>query len=323
LTTPCPIIAISGGVGGAKLARGLASVVGASDLMAVANVGDDFEHLGLAICPDIDSLLYGLSERNDEARGWGRRDESWNFMAALAELNSSEAWFNLGDRDLAVHLERTRRLRAGESLSTITSDFARAFGIAARVLPVTDDRLSTIVVTDRGEMPFQQYFVAERCEPKVCDFRFEGAKEARVTPDVAESLRRGAGAIVVCPSNPFISVDPILAVPEFLNLLRGSAAPIVAVSPIVGGMALKGPAAKMLIERGRECSALGIARHYQGLIDGIVIDQVDEYLAEPIRALGIAVSVEATIMKTDSDKTNLARRTLAFSENIRQGKKAE
>jgi LPPG:FO 2-phospho-L-lactate transferase len=323
LRAPLLTIAISGGVGGAKLARGLASVVGDSDLMVVANVADDFEHLGLAICPDIDSLLYGLSERNDEERGWGRRDESWNFMAALAELNSGEAWFNLGDRDLAVHLERTRRLRAGESLSAITSDFARAFGIAARVLPVTDNRLCTIVVTDRGEMPFQQYFVANRCKPKVLDFRFEGAAESRVSRDVVEGLRRGAEAIVICPSNPFVSIDPILAVPDFLNLLRGTAAPIVAVSPIVGGMALKGPAAKMLTERGRECSALGIARHYQGLIDGIVIDHADENLAEPIRALGIPVSVEPTVMKTDSDKANLARRTLAFSERIRQGKGSE
>lgn len=323
MRTPRPVIAISGGVGGAKLARGLASVIGSSELMVVVNVGDDFEHLGLTICPDIDSLLYGLSNRNDEARGWGRRDESWNFMAALAELNSDETWFQLGDRDLAVHLERTRRLRAGENLSAITADFARAFGISARVFPVTDDRFRTIVVTDRGEMPFQQYFVAKRCEPTVRDFRFDGAEKARVSPVLAETLRHGADAIVICPSNPFISVDPILAVPGFLNLLRNSGAPIVAVSPIVGGIALKGPAAKMLTERGRECSALGIARHYRGLIDGIVIDQIDGHLAPLIRALGIAVSVEATVMKTDGDKSGLAHRTLAFSEKIRQQKKGD
>lgn len=321
MTMRRPIMAISGGVGGAKLARGLASVVG-SDLKIVANVGDDFEHLGLTICPDIDSLLYGLSGRNDDARGWGRRDESWNFMAALAELNSGGTWFNLGDRDLAVHLERTRRLRTGESLSAITADFARAFGISAHVYPVTDDRLRTIVVTDRGEMPFQQYFVAERCEPTVRGFRFDGAEKARISPHVADAFRHDAGAIVICPSNPFVSVDPILAVPGFLDLLRRSRAPIVAVSPIVGGAALKGPAAKMLTERGRECSALGIARHYQGLIDGIVIDQIDQDLAPSIHALGIAVSIEATFMKTDSDKTSLARRTLAFSETIKQQKKA-
>ena len=267
------VLAISGGVGGAKLARGLAAVMAPSDRTIIANIGDDFEHLGLCICPDIDSLLYGLSGRNDEDRGWGRRGESWNFMSALGKLKG-ETWFNLGDSDLALHVERTRRLRAGETLSSITADFARARGIEARLCPISNDPLRTMVVTEQGELSFQRYFVAEQCKPQVRGFRFEGAESARVSPRISDVLRDDIDAVVVCPSNPFVSVDPILAVPGFIKLLRSASAPIVAVSPIVGGAALKGPAAKMLIERGHECTALGIARYYEDLIDEIIIDAV-------------------------------------------------
>jgi LPPG:FO 2-phospho-L-lactate transferase len=308
---------VSGGVGGARLARGLAAVVAPADLTIVANVGDDFEHLGLYVCPDIDSLLYGLSGRNDQTRGWGRRNESWNFMEALGELNG-ETWFSLGDRDLALHVERTRRMRGGETLSSITQDFARAFGIKARLCPVTDDPLRTTVVTDRGEMPFQRYFVAEQCRPAVRSFRFEGASGARVSPELERIIRGGIGAVVICPSNPFVSIDPILAVPGFTELLRSAAAPIVAVSPIVGGVALKGPAAKMLVECGHECSALGIARYYQDFIHGIIIDELDVHLVDRIRALGIEVRVEASEMKTDEHKVHLGRKTLALAQLIKQ-----
>lgn len=310
------VVAIAGGVGGAKLARGLAFVVAPHDLMIVVNVGDDFEHLGLSISPDIDSILYGVSGRDDPVRGWGRSNETWNFMGALRELNPQEAWFNLGDRDLAVHVERTRRVRGGETLSDITRDIARAFGIGAQVVPITDDRLRTIVLSDHGELPFQQYFVAEQCKPRVQGFRFDGAEKARPASAIAKALQGEVGAIVLCPSNPFISIDPILSVPGFVELLRASGAPIVAVSPIVGGSALKGPAAKMLTELGLECSPYGIAKHYTGLIDGIVIDHADEQIAASIRKLGIEVAIEPTVMRTDDDKARLARRTLAFAERI-------
>ncbi len=312
-----PIIAISGGVGGAKLSRGLAAVVAPTDLTIVANVGDDFEHLGLYVCPDIDSLLYGMSGRNDETRGWGRRDESWNFMEALGELNG-ETWFSLGDRDLALHVERTRRLRGGETLSSIIADFARALGIEARLCPVTDDPLRTMVTTDLGEMSFQRYFVAEQCRPAVRSFRFEGAESARILPELERIIRNGIGAVVICPSNPFVSIDPILAVPGFAELLQSTSAPIVAVSPIVGGIALKGPAGKMLAECGHECNALGIARYYRHLIQGIVIDDMDVHLADPIRALGLEVWAEASVMKTDEQKLYLGCRTLALAQSIKQ-----
>jgi LPPG:FO 2-phospho-L-lactate transferase len=315
LKTSSNIVAIAGGVGGAKLARGLASVASRS-LTIVVNVGDDFEHLGLFICPDIDSILYGLSGRDDPVRGWGRRDETWNCLASLHEIDPRATWFKLGDRDLAVHIARTRRIRDGERLSDITQDFARAFGIEARVVPVTDDQLRTVVLSDEREIPFQQYFVAEQCKPNVRGFRFEGAHRARLTTQIMNVLEQEIGAVVLCPSNPFVSVDPVLSVPGFKRLLQQSRAPIIAVSPIVGGAALKGPAAKMLQEMGLECSAYGVAKYYRGLIDGVVIDESDERLASSIRELGIDVAVEATIMKTDDDKANLARKTLAFAERI-------
>jgi LPPG:FO 2-phospho-L-lactate transferase len=320
VSTTGAVLAISGGVGGAKLARGLAAILAPADLMIVANIGDDFEHLGLRICPDIDSLLYGLSGRNDEVKGWGSRDDSWNFMAALGELGG-ETWFSLGDRDLALHVERTSRLRAGDTLSSVTADFARAFGVQAKICPVSDDPLSTMVMTEHGEMPFQRYFVAEQCRPTVRGFRFEGAEKARLSRDVASGFLNNIDAIIICPSNPFVSVDPILAVPGFADLLRSSSAPIVAVSPIVHGEALKGPAAKMMLELGYECSALGIARYYQHLIDGIIVDKSDEHLVGSIRSLGIEVSAEMSVMKTDEEKSQLARKTLSLAHSIRSRKR--
>ncbi len=315
------IVAIAGGVGGAKLARGLAAVA-SGGLTVVVNVGDDFEHLGLCICPDIDSILYGLSGRDDLVRGWGRRDETWNCLASLHELDPRATWFKLGDRDLAVHIARTRRIRDGERLSDITHDFARAFGIEARVVPVTDDRLATMVLSGDREIPFQQYFVAEQCKPHVRGFRFDGAHRARLTAQIVDVFERNVDAIVICPSNPFVSVDPILSVPGFKRLLLRSRAPVVAVSPIVGGAALKGPAAKMLQEMGLACSAYGVAKYYRGLIDGVVIDETDEGLTNSIRQLGIDVAVESVIMTTDDDKAGLARKTLDFAKRIASEKSA-
>jgi LPPG:FO 2-phospho-L-lactate transferase len=222
----------------------------------------------------------------------------------------------LGDRDLAVHIARSRRLRESDRLSDITQDFARAFGIEARVVPITDDQLKTIVLSDDREIPFQQYFVAEQCKPNVRGFRFEGAHRARLASQIVSVLEQKVDAIVLCPSNPFVSIDPILSVPGLRPLLQQTRAPIVAVSPIVAGEALKGPAAKMLKEMGLECSAYGVAKYYGGLIDGIVIDESDGQLGNSIRELGIDVAIEATVMKNDDDKANLARRTLAFAERI-------
>lgn len=315
------IVAIAGGVGGAKLARGLASVDSCT-LTVVVNVGDDFEHLGLNICPDIDSILYGISGRDDPVRGWGCRDETWNCLTTLHEIEPAATWFKLGDRDLALHIARSRRLRQGERLSDITQDFARAFGIKARVVPITDDQLKTIVLSEDREIPFQQYFVAEQCKPNVRGFRFEGAHRARLATEIVSVLEQDVDAIVLCPSNPFASIGPILSVPGLRRLLQQSRAPIIAVSPIVAGAALKGPAAKMLQEMGLDCSAFGVAKYYGELIDGIIIDRSDEKLENSIRELGIDVAIEATVMKNDDDKANLALRTLAFAERIAPRKKA-
>lgn len=309
------VLALSGGVGGAKLAAGLADIVPAGRLAICANVADDFEHLGLHVAPDIDSLLYGLSGRNDEERGWGRRGESWQFMAALRELGA-ETWFNLGDLDLATHVARSHRLRHGETLSQVTADFARAYGIEAALFPVSDDPVRTIVLTDEGEMPFQHYFVARQCAPKVSGFRYDGATQAALLPALAACCTDGLAAIVLCPSNPFISIDPSLAVPGLRDLLRNSGAPVVAVSPIVGGEALKGPAAKMLREQGFECSALGIARHYGDLIDGMIVDADDAALVAAIEDLGLAVAAVPSVMRSAADRSALARACLALAGRI-------
>lgn len=310
------ILALSGGVGGAKLARGLSAVVPGSALGIVANIGDDFDHLGLRICPDIDSLLYRLSGQNDEERGWGRKDETWSFMSALAEIGG-ETWFRLGDRDLSLHIERTRRLQAGEALSEVTSAFASRYGIGAQIFPISDDISPTTVLTDTGEMPFQHYFVREQCRPKVTGLHFERAGRARVSERVREFVKGGIEAIVICPSNPFISIDPILAIGDFADLLHECSAPIVAVSPIVNGAALKGPAAKMLAELGYECSAAGVAKHYAQFVDGMIIDETDSDLACAIEAMGIPVAACSSIMKTDADMARLAEDTLSFSRSVR------
>lgn len=311
------ILALSGGVGGAKLARGLSALVPGAALGVVANIGDDFDHLGLRICPDIDSLLYRLSGHNDDERGWGRSGETWNFMSALAELGG-ETWFRLGDRDLSLHIERTRRLQEGNTLSEVTAHFATRYGISARILPVSDDSSPTTVLTESGEIPFQHYFVREQCRPKVFGIRFESALHARVSESVCDFLNAGVEAIVICPSNPFISIDPILAIGGFTERLRETHAPIVAVSPIVKGTALKGPAAKMLNELGYACSATGVAKHYAQFVDGMIIDEADSDLVCDIEAMGIPVAARPSIMKTDADMARLAEDTLAFARNLKR-----
>ncbi len=311
-------VALSGGVGGAKLALGLSKAMDPAELLIVANTGDDFEHLGLRICPDIDTVTYTLGGIANPELGWGRRDESWAFMDTLGSLGG-ETWFNLGDRDLALHVERTRRLREGETLSAVTADMAGKFGVGAAIAPMSDQDVRTIVETPGGPLAFQHYFVRDRCEPKVTGFRFDGAADATPSPAL-EAAFAGAGpeTVVICPSNPFISIDPILAVPGTRDMLVLSAAPVIAVSPIVGGRAIKGPTAKMMDELGMDATAEGVARHYRGLIDGFVLDRVDADAADAIKASGPDVLVTNTVMKSLDDRVSLARDIVAFSKQLKQ-----
>lgn len=308
------VITLSGGVGGAKLVLGLSHIVAGSDLIVACNTGDDFDHLGLRICPDIDSVLYALSGLSDQVRGWGRKDETWSFMAAIKDLQGP-GWFNLGDRDLATHVLRTDMLRQGDSLSAVTDDLAKRLGINATVLPMSDERVSTRVQTQTGELAFQHYFVREQCAPIVTGFVFDGIAKARPQADVLDALGT-ARTIVIAPSNPYVSVDPILHLPGMRNALRDAAAPIVAVSPIVGGRAIKGPAAKMMTELGIDVSVLGVAEHYRGLIDGLVIDVLDAKLAPEINAMGIETCVTQTVMTDLDSRIALAQATLDFAGGL-------
>lgn len=305
------VLALSGGVGGAKLALGLADVLPPGQLHVVANTADDFRHLGLHISPDIDTLLYTLSDSANKNLGWGLEGETWNAMDALQRLGG-DTWFRLGDKDLATHLWRTTLLERGESLSQITDFLARQLGIASRVHPMCEGLVQTTVRSQGRELPFQHYFVKERCEPVVTGFSFEGIGNARPNANVMALLRESAlAAIVVCPSNPFVSIDPILQIPDFWPALRDHAAPIVLVSPIVAGLAIKGPTAKMMVELGMPVTALAVARHYceryPGLIDCFVIDESDATLADEIAALGVRVAVGSTVMSSRADKQRLAR----------------
>jgi LPPG:FO 2-phospho-L-lactate transferase len=307
------VVALCGGIGGAKLVLGLSRVVPGADLMVVANTGDDFEHLGLAISPDLDTIMYTLAGLDDSQRGWGRRDETWTFMAALAALGG-ETWFALGDGDLATHVERTRRRAAGEALSAITADFCRRLGITTRLVPMTDDTVRTRLRTDMGWLDFQDYFVRQRCAPAVLEVLHDGAATARVHPDVLAALcDPRLRAVVICPSNPFLSIEPILAVPGLREAIARSAAPVVAVSPIIAGRAVKGPTAKMMSELGLEVSAMAVARRYQDLLDAYVLDRAD---AADVAELGIPATLAHTLMATLADREDLARHVLASADAL-------
>jgi len=309
------IVALSGGVGGAKLAHGLSLALPPEELTIIVNTGDDFRHLGLHISPDLDSVLYALAGLSDPVRGWGRRDETWVFMEALKGLEG-ESWFQLGDGDLAMHVERSWRLAQGAGLSEVTAHLCRVLGIAARVLPMSDDPVRTRVLTAEGWLEFQEYFVHRQCKPAVREFCFEGAETARAQPDALAALEsRDLRAIIICPSNPFVSVEPILAVPGLRAAIRRSHAPVVAVTPIIGGKAIKGPAAKMMNELGLDVSAAAIARHYAGLIDGFIIDQTDA-LPEPLP--GVTFFSAATLMNSTDDRLRLANAVLQTAEALRE-----
>ena len=305
------VLALSGGVGGAKLATGLAAILPPDRLTIAVNTGDDFEHFGLTICPDIDSVVYALSGLNDAERGWGVRDESWRAMEMLGRLGEAQ-WFNLGDRDMAMHIARSRRLRTGETLSEVTERLAGALGIAHPIVPMSDMPVRTQIEAEAGWIDFQHYFVREQCKPAARAIRFAGAPGATPSLGLERALRRSdLAAIILCPSNPFLSVDPILAVDGIRPMLLDRRVPLIAVSPLVGGKALKGPLAKLLDELGRSCDNLAIARHYAGLLDHLVIDRCDEADVQDLRASGISVTVAKTVMHDASDKERLARDTLA------------
>lgn len=309
------VLALCGGVGGAKLARGLNALIPTAGQLTIAvNTGDDFEHLGLNICPDLDSVVYALSGKNDTQRGWGRADETWHCLESLKELGAAD-WFMLGDRDLAIHIERSHRLRAGQTLTDITARFSQQLGIAAQILPMTDDRVSTMVHTDEGVLAFQEYFVRRQAQPTVQSLSYSGADTAQPNKALLDCLADSSlEAVVICPSNPQLSIDPILALPGVRQALRDTAAPVVVVSPLIGGQAVKGPAAKIMAELGLCVDSSGIAQVYLDFLDGLVIDTQDAGDADRIPVPSLATP---SLMKDTQDSIRLAAQTLAFARTLR------
>lgn len=306
------IIVLTGGVGGAKLVRGLVEVVPPDRVTAIVNTGDDFRHLGLSVSPDIDTLLYTLADKSNSEQGWGRGGETWSFMEVLRSLGG-EDWFQLGDGDLALHVLRSVRLARGDTLSAITRDFGRAWGIGVEMLPMSDDVISTHLATDEGDLPFQNYFVERRCAPVVRSVRFEGASEARAAPGVVEAiLGADTRAILIAPSNPYLSVDPILAVPAIRAALKAAAAPVVAVSPIMAGQAVKGPTAKLMTELGVAVTPHSIADHYAGMIRGLLVDVRDD-----AANIGVETATVDTLMVTLEDRARVAAAALALADSLR------
>jgi len=337
------VVALAGGVGGAKLVDGLAQSLPPDDLTVIVNTGDDFEHWGLKICPDLDTVCYTLAGLANPETGWGRADETWHVLESVSALGG-EDWFRLGDRDLGLHLERTRRLREGGLLSEITRDFCNAWGIGPTVLPMSDDPVPTLVATDEGLLPFQEYFVKRKCQPRVSGFIFEDVERSKPVSGMLDAFRE-SDLVVICPSNPWVSIGPILAVPGIMAALtpppplqdalsplpipildefdelgeggvQGGGVRVVAVSPIISGKAIKGPAAKMYTELGIQPSALAVARHYRELITGFVFDRVDADQETAIRELGIQTLVTDTIMNTPHDRRRLAHDVLQFCERL-------
>ena len=312
----CPngLCVLSGGVGGAKLVLGLSQVLNNDDFMTIVNTGDDFVHLGLKICPDIDTIIYTLAELVDQERGWGLKDESWNFLDKT-KLLGGESWFNLGDKDLATHVHRTQRLAKGEDLTSITKNLASSFGVEAKIVPMTNDLVSTVVETREGDLAFQHYFVRDRCLPIVKRFRFEGIKSSVINPSIKEyGEENNKSAVLLAPSNPFVSIDPIIGVPGMTEELVTMKGPKIAISPIINSKAIKGPAAKMMQELGIPSTSIEVANHYKGLIDAIVIDHADAALSEKIEDMGIKVFVTNTVMHSLKEKITLANECLNFIE---------
>ena len=312
------VVALSGGIGGAKLALGLARVMAPEDLTIIANTGDDFEHFGLTICPDVDTLLYTLGGIANPQTGWGRANETWTFMKATRSLGQPD-WFSLGDGDLALHVLRTQQLASGKSLTEITEGIALSLGITSSVLPMANEPVRTFVETDHGRLAFQDYFVRLKCAPVVKALEFEGAWAARLSPQIAEALADPAlRAVVICPSNPLISIEPILTVPGMRNALANCRAPIIAVSPIIAGRAVKGPTAKMLAELGIGATAAAVAERYADLID-VFVAETEDAAGMSSHGTSFAVRAERTLMISLSDKENLARAVLKAADQMRAG----
>lgn len=308
------ILALAGGVGGARLANGLAQLLAPGELTVAVNVGDDFTHLGLAICPDIDTVTYTLAGRNNRELGWGVAGESWAFMDELGALGGPD-WFNLGDRDLAKHVLRSEWLRQGQSLSHVTAELARRQGVPHAIVPMSDDPVRSMIITDEGELTFQDYFVRRRCEPRFRSIRFDGADAARISPGMAAALADPSlEAVVICPSNPLLSLGPFLAVPQIAQALRDCTVPRVAVSPFIGGDAVKGPAAKIMRELGEEPGATCLARYYAGVVDAVLCDLDDPAAGHSID--GLSFHPADTLMKDDAGQRRVAGDVLALAQTL-------
>jgi LPPG:FO 2-phospho-L-lactate transferase len=297
------IVALAGGVGGAKLADGLAQVLQPEHLTIIVNTGDDFTHFGLRISPDLDTVCYTLAGMANPETGWGRNNDTWRVLDNLKKMGMAD-WFQLGDADIATHLVRTIRLNEGISLSQITSDFCKAWGVKVKVLPMSDDVVQTWVYTNEGTLEFQEYFVHRHSEPLVNGFKFEGIERSKPAPGVLEAIDQ-CDAVVICPSNPWVSIDPILSVPKTKAAVEKH--PVYGVSPIIGNQTLKGPAAKMFSELGIQPSALAVAQHYEDLMDGILIDESDNRLVGDINKLGIQSYVTKILMHDQQDRGRLAK----------------
>ena len=311
------VVALCGGIGGAKLALGFYRALPPGGLTVVVNTGDDFEHLGLAISPDLDTVIYTLAGLDNPETGWGRRDETWTFMHVLESLGGA-SWFRLGDGDLALHVERTRRLNQGETLSSITADIATRWGVTAEIFPMSDQPVRTLIQSEDETLGFQEYFVARRCAPPATGISFQGLDGASVSTGALQAIASPrTGAVVICPSNPYLSVDPLLAVPGLKSAIATAQAPVIAVTPIIGGRAVKGPTAKIMAELGLPVSPATIAHHYGGLIDGFVLDQTDTELKDEI---ALPVCLTNTLMHTLDDRVALARVVCAFALQLDSGR---
>ena len=309
------LIAITGGIGGAKLCYGLDQILQPEKLRVIVNTGDDFLYLGFYISPDIDTLIYTLAGVNNKETGWGREDETWKTHNVLGQLGADN-WFKLGDKDLALHLHRSKALRNGETLTSITQDIAERFKLKTIILPMSDHMIQTVVETDKGSMPFQEYFVKESNNPKVREISFE-SKHHETTKEVLEAINDPElTGFLIAPSNPYLSVDPILSIDKIKQTIMQSNKPRVAVSPIIGGDSVKGPTAKIMEEMGLEVSVMTIANHYENLIDGLIIDNTDEEYIQAIESSGIKVKVSNILMNNNDDKTRLAEEAIEFLNEL-------
>ena len=309
------VVALAGGVGGAKLADGFALLNPSPTLTVIVNTGDDFELFGLQICPDLDTVCYNLAGLEEPETGWGRANENWETFHEVKYLGGPD-WFRLGNKDLGTHLERTRRLKSGETLSQVTADFCRIWGIIPVIIPMSDDPIPTIVHTDRGALAFQDYFVKLRCEPQVTGFEYQGAEKAHPAPGIIEAINQ-ADLVVICPSNPWVSIEPILAIPGIRRALEDQV--VLAVSPIIGGEAVKGPVAKMYRELGIDPSAAAVAEHYRDLLTGFIMDQEDLDLVPEVEEISkgsFKVFTTGTWMKNRGDRVRVADHVLGFGQQL-------